>query len=119
MSLNINGTTGLTFNNGSTQNVGGVGTGSQTWQDVTANRSAGTTYTNSTGKPILIIVSAQVNSKNTFYTYIFVDGVRVSYAFGGGGADSYYALPYSVIVPNGSTYSVTNAGGISIWTELR
>ena len=36
--------------------VSGVGV-NQTWTDVTASRSAGTTYTNSTGKPITVSVS--------------------------------------------------------------
>lgn len=34
-----------------------IGVG-QTWQDVTVSRVAGTTYTNSTGKPIMIAIQA-------------------------------------------------------------
>jgi hypothetical protein len=95
-----------------------IGVG-QTWQNVTGSRAAGTTYTNSTGKPIQIIISALANDANTWYTYVYVDGVQVVFAYGGGGAGSYYYLPSSVIVPAGSTYSVTNVGGIYIWAELR
>lgn len=139
MSMTISGDTGITFPNASTQTVSATTLGYQTAAEVTASattvvnnlslgvgqtwqtpsRSAGVTYTNTTGKPILIIISGQVNASNTQYTYIFVNSVQVAYAFGGGGAAAYYALPYSVIVPPGSTYSVTNAGGISVWVELR
>lgn len=116
MAVTINGTTGLTFNNSSTTTVGALGDG-QTWQ--TPTRSAGVTYTNTTGKPITVVVNGNVNASNTWYTYIFVDSLRVCYCFGGGGASAYYTIPYTVIVPNGSTYSVTNAGGIDSWFELR
>ena len=54
MAVDINGTTGLTFNNGSAQDVGGIGTGSQAWTNVTASRAFSTTYTNTTGKPIMV-----------------------------------------------------------------
>ena len=119
MPVTISGAAGVTFNDSTTQStaaVPGIGVG-QTWQ--TPSRSAGTTYTNSTGKPILIVVSGLANASNTWYTYIYVDGVQLSFAYGGGGASAYYWFPVSVIVPNGSTYSVTAVGGINLWTELR
>jgi hypothetical protein len=108
MSLDLNGTSGITFNNGSNQNVGGVGIG-QTWQDVLASRASGVTYTNTTGKPIMVNVTENTNTTS----YLYVDGVLVSYHFGTG-AD----LTMSAIVPNGSNYSVT-AGGLIGWAELR
>jgi len=39
---------------------------SQTWQDVTASRAAGTTYTNTTGRPITAIIT--VNNNASFQT---------------------------------------------------
>jgi len=139
MSMSISGDAGITFPNASTQAVSATTLGYQTAAEVTASattvvnnlslgvgqtwqspaRSAGVTYFNTTGKPIFIIVSGQVNALNTQFTYIFVNGIQVAYAFGGGGAAAYYALPYSVIVPPSASYSVTNAGGISVWVELR
>ena len=120
MPVTLNGTAGVTFNDATVQAtaaVPGIGVG-QTWQ--TPSRAAGTTYTNSTGKPILIVVSGLANALNTWFTYIYVDGVQLSFAYGGGGSGAaYFYFPASVIVPNGSTYSVTAAGGIALWTELR
>ena len=119
MPVTLNGTAGVTFNDATVQAtaaVPGIGVG-QTWQ--TPSRSAGTTYTNSTGKPILIVITGLANALNTWYTFIYVDGVQLTFAYGGGGASAYYYIPGSVIVPNGSTYSVTAVGGIQIWAELR
>ena len=78
----------------------GVG---QSWQNVTASRASGVTYTNTTGKPILVVV-------NTYNGTPIVDGVTLRYlglATEGG---------WSFIVPSGSTYSVT---GVQSWAELR
>ena len=79
----------------------GVG---QTWQDFTTSRVSGTTYTNSTGKPILVVV-------NTYGGTSIVDGVTLRYR----GDDS--EGDWSFIVPSGSTYSVT--GDIRSLAELR
>ena len=79
----------------------GVG---QTWQNLTSSRASGVTYTNSTGKPILVVV-------NTYAGTSIVDGVTLRYI----GDDS--EGDWSFIVPSGSTYSVT--GNIRSWAELR
>ena len=116
MALNINGTTGLTFNNGSTQNVGGIGI-AQTWQDLTASRAAFTTYTNTTGKPISVQVST-VNGSGavTSSTALLIDGVQVANP----GEQSNRRSWVGGIVPNGSTYFISlSANGISNWAELR
>ena len=79
----------------------GVG---QSYVDVTSSRSSGTTYTNNTGKPILVIV-------NTYGGTSIVDGVTLRYKGNDTEGD------WSFIVPSGSTYSVT--GNIRSWAELR
>ena len=80
-----------------------VGVG-QTWQDVKASRSVGVTYTNTTGRPIMV---APDNSGEP----VIVDGLELV-ASGAYGAQ--------VIVPAGSTYSVPAGGyGIDRWLELR
>jgi hypothetical protein len=109
MAFNINGNTGLTFNNGSTQDVGGIGIG-QTWQNVAASRASGVTYTNTTGKPIMVNIMETSNASSYFY----VDGVFVGQGVGTG-ADA----TMSAIVPNGSNYSATLPGGFNGWAELR
>lgn len=88
-----------------------IGVG-QTWQDVTASRASGTTYTNSTGKPIQYYVSFAYVGNGT--ASLTVGGVVVNsftFSLGGTGAS------LSAIVPAGSTYSAS--GTMSRWTELR
>jgi hypothetical protein len=117
MALNINGTTGLTFNNGSAQDVGGVGTSGQTWQNLTASRAAFTTYTNTTGKPISVQVSTVNGSPAvTSSTALLIDGVQVANP----GEQANRRSWVGGIVPNGSTYFVSlSANGIDTWAELR
>lgn len=86
--------------------VEGVGIG-QTWQDVTGNRVAGTIYTNTTGKPIQVFITALVNITNT-YTIL---GTSFTISRGTG-----QEAVFSNIVPNGATYS---ASAFTDWLELR
>ena len=92
-----------------------IGVG-QTWQNVTASRSSGVTYTNSTGKPIqlsIIIKDSTVVSPLSF----FINGVQIINI-----ADFIVNQHFSIdkIVPNGATYML-NAGNnpILTWAELR
>ena len=111
MSMVIDGTNGLTFPSTTVQGDAGIGYG-QTWSDVTASRSVNTTYTNSTGKPILVLIT---NSSGAMQN-LQVNGVTYAIAAG----SSSYNFPSSVIVPNGSTYKVSNSGGApNQWSELR
>jgi hypothetical protein len=91
----------------------GVG---QTWQDVKASRAVGTTYTNTTGRPILVSVTCSVNAGvvNT----LSVGGVPVAYASVGVVGNG---LTLQAVVPAGATYAVTNTGGTAVvyWAELR
>jgi hypothetical protein len=112
MSVEINGLTGLTFNNGSTQDVGGVGTGSQTWTNVTSSRAQGTTYTNTTGKPISVVIVVPLNGSTLT---LFVNGLAIQSM----GNTSIGNGTVTAIVPNGSTYSLTAVSSIASWFELR
>lgn len=89
----------------------GVG---QTWQDVTASRSAGVTYTNTTGKPIMISMRRQ-SVTNSIAHYLYVNGIIVST----GTTSTGYTQPHTLttIVPNGSTYATNYMG--TFWVELR
>ena len=111
MPVTINGTAGITFNNSSTSSVGGLGDG-QTWQNMTASRSSGVTYTNSTGKPISIIVTCGLNGSTISLT--IAGSVRQSMGNTGAGNGN-----VTGIVPNGATYSVTAPSTIDNWSELR
>jgi len=115
--------TGVTSVNGSTGavTVTSIGVG-QTWQDVTGSRSSGTTYTNSTGKPIMVnVFSSGIDSSFTLYAYC--QGVLVGFMGGGAGGDSRRSGFASFIVPDGGTYSVSYSGGALgttlLWAELR
>jgi hypothetical protein len=91
---------------------------SQTWTNVTASRATGTTYTNSTGKPIMVVVTPVASGSliGTFNISGSAVGV-VQFTPSGGGGGS----PFFYIIPNGVTYSVTNNSNfnISYWWELR
>ena len=86
----------------------GVG---QSWQNVTSSRSVGSTYTNNTGKPIMIAVTKLLRGTQG---YIQVNNINVAYFHNGDdGATN------TVIVPNGATYRVTGITNLSLWAELR
>jgi len=91
----------------------------QTYQDVSGSRAIGSTYTNSTGKPILVRFEA-VGSTTGAFVNLLVSGVIV------GHSSNSYATSAVVhgmfIVPPGATYGVTlNYGTFTsiLWVELR
>ena len=88
----------------------GIGNG-QTWQNVTGSRSAGVTYTNSTGKPIFWHVD--IYSSNVTPT---IDSVLFQAVSSANQNTATSAI--NLIVPTGSTYSLTGSG-ITFWMELR
>lgn len=91
----------------------GVG---QTSQDLTASRALGTTYTNSTGKPIFVSVRGVSPSGSTAGVELVIGGVTQPYS---SIASSNPTITCG-IVPNGTTYSC-NANGCTLgkWVELR
>jgi hypothetical protein len=78
----------------------------QSWQDVIGSRSAGVTYTNSTGKSIMVGIRTQGPA------YITVGGVITAYS-GINNASNFLGT----IVPNGASYYMT--GAVYNWAELR
>lgn len=96
--------------------LGGVG---QTWQDLTgASRLNNTTYTNSTGRPIIIRVGTTSAAVESYALTFTLNGVAMpanaAYANSAG-----YVLIDSLVVPNGATYKAVGTHGISSWWELR
>lgn len=92
--------------------VGGLGV-NQTWQNVTGSRVGGTTYTNSTGNPIMVnIVRGQRGYVNSIS--LTVGGVNVARSVTASDSGS----TMSAIVPNGATY-VLSANDFDVWVELR
>jgi hypothetical protein len=89
---------------------------SQTWQNVASSRSSnGTTYTNTTGKPITVAFTpGGAASLNVTYR---VDGLVIASVYISSANAIWF--PFSFIVPAGSTYSITSDRGTTYWTELR
>ena len=89
---------------------------SQTWQNVAGSRVLGTTYTNSTGKPIA--VSVQVQSTTNGTNTIVVAGVTAAQTT----TQANLGTSLFVIVPPGATYVVDNnqaTKSVGLWAELR
>ena len=86
----------------------GVG---QTWQNVASSRVAGTTYTNTTSKPIQIYLLTNLSETAT----ITIDELSLTIR-----DDGFYGYLFFVIPP-GSTYVVKSKTSTSIlaWVELR
>jgi len=94
-----------------------IGVG-QTWQDVTGSRVQGTTYTNSTGKPIVVSVGTNSSSNSINYTYLYVDSKLVAADTNQGGNS--WRTSVEAVVPNGSTYMASFSGNsYAAWHELR
>lgn len=96
----------------------GVG---QTWQNMAASRAINTTYTNSTGRPIVIAVSASLSTVNSTL-WVNVNGSPIGFSSGNYAVNGWCAAQ-PVLVPSGATYSTTINGGGSAsslsWLELR
>ena len=119
MAVTIDGSTGIdkVVPNTEVQQIGV----NQTWQSAEytdtgalftdgtpSYRTMATTYTNNTGKPIM--VSVLTTDNNNF----FIGGVNVGYQTASG---SYNAMQF--IIPDGAEYYISGAGAGLQWVELR
>lgn len=88
----------------------------QTWQNVTGSRALGTTYYNTTGKPITVVT--RMTSTVSTDPFIQVSGGPQIYAHS---AAAGVALAVTAIVPPGSSYmsNVAGTGTLISWLELR
>ena len=106
-------TQALTAAQGKLLNDQAFGVG-QTWQNVKSSRVLGTTYTNTTGKTIFVIVNLASASGNNLLVIddVTIDDVDTAATAGD---------RISFIVPVGSTYriNVGNGGTIRYWAEYR
>lgn len=84
-----------------------LGTG-QNWVDVTASRTAGVTYTNTTTRPICVSIPETGDGQRGLY----VGGVLTAFARGSDSDSTLFA-----IVPPGAQYIFS--GAFSSWAELR
>ena len=98
----------------------GLGIG-QSWQDVTAQRQIGVTYTNTTGRPIALSVTLQSGSSGGAADIkLSVNGQIVCFQYVGG-MNASPAISAFWILQAGDTYSLTaqSSGNLIKWLELR
>jgi hypothetical protein len=79
----------------------------QVWQSVSGSRTSGTTYYNTTGKPIMVRAQCVTGSG------------AVTVTVGGVTDPAVTVNCVAFIVPAGMSYSITLAGGVQLWMELR
>ena len=91
--------------------MGSLGYG-QTWQDVSASRVINTTYYNSTGKPIQVMIQWLATSTAATMT---INGLSSGvFGYSNGGQTGAGAI--CIIIPSGNSYSTNH---FSEWLELR
>jgi len=91
-----------------------IGVG-QTWTDVktTPGRVKGSPYTNSSGRPIQVLITQVDGSGGIAFQ---INSTTVC-AAGSGATSANHII--SAVVPNGATYGLTNTGGaLTYWYEL-
>ena len=85
----------------------------QTWFDVTGSRVFQGLYTNDTGRPIMVFVTAVGGFMEAYVAGVLIG--RSTSAFNAGALTS-----FSFVVPVGATYAVGASGStIPAWSELR
>ena len=84
---------------------------SQTWQVVTGSRAAGTTYYNTTGRPIYISISITGTGASNFE----VAGTEMAFGQGVTGT----TIPLFAVVPAGMSYQYPSGQTFGLWAELR
>jgi len=92
----------------------------QSWQNLTSVRAPGTTYTNSTSRPIEVRVSciAAINAYGILAPTVNGVALPTTSSLSGGAGGIPCATSFAV--PPGQTYSVAvTAGSYSSWAELR
>lgn len=112
-------TTPLSVSQGGTGRTDGSFGDSQTWQDLTASRATGTTYTNTSGKALVLAGILGPTSGAFTIAVATVGGVPI-YSTYAGVAGNYVA--FNVVVPAGATYSVAPSNGTAVlvnWREMR
>jgi len=91
---------------------------SQSWQN--PSRALNTSYTNTTGRPIMVSCSALSQSAANPVSAI-VSGVTIlnSWTVDCCGVPQFSYFPLSFVVPAGASYRINGNLGFSVWAELR
>jgi hypothetical protein len=106
---------GIQFSDGTTQKTAPLGFW-QTWKNMTSLRSNGTTYRNTTGAPIMVVIVCTGNGD-----YIFSTSSNNSTWVDTGNAnhdkDDHDTI-FTFVIPDNWYYRIDNVGGITSWLEL-
>jgi hypothetical protein len=104
-----------------------IGAGAAAYTNQTSSRAFGTAYTNSTGRPLFVIINiiAQNVPPNTYFTvnaYVGSTPVGQNYTLNTGTINGNYSVTHSFFVPVNASYSVDAAAGtgtvsINSWVE--
>lgn len=92
----------------------------QTWQG--GGRAVGTTYYNTTGKPITVKVLIANAAYNYYlYLYSYVNGINIALNYQYAVSGLTISVYDTFIVPPGASYGITVTGSyvLGYWTELR
>jgi len=90
----------------------------QTWQNLTGGRAVGTTYYNTTNRPITVAAAFTNSSANTYFG-LTINGVSV---YAGANNNAGQVGAFSIVVPPNASYvTITNTGTLNLinWDELR
>ncbi len=107
---------GTTWQSTAPAGIEGLGFGGEVWNDVTSSRSSGSSYTNSRGYPIMVMVNKGGSGASNSLVAT-VGGVTLP-QFNSDTTNGGTNAVYTFIVPTGATYSVTASAGIGKWCEL-
>lgn len=107
---------GIIFNDLSTQTSAPIGSPVQSWQNVAASRTSGATYTNTTGRPIMVSAGSLGSGSTGTATSATVNGVTVA---NNATQQVNCSTGVSFIVPAGATYSVSATLPWAFFSELR
>jgi hypothetical protein len=93
----------------------------QTLTNVTVNRTSAVTYTNSTGRPILVAIHETAGAAGNAGISVNVNGSLLCAASTNSSGPG-WPVGLVFVVPNGGTYSYTRIGSnssLTAWVELR
>ena len=88
----------------------------QTWTEETSNRSKNVEYTNTTGRPIAVIASHNIQA--VAYCSVKIDGVTIANNYARFSSASCGPC-ITIVVPAGSTYEYYMYGSVAEWWELK
>lgn len=94
----------------------------QTWRDMKASRDLGITYTNTTGKPIQLIIHVYNKAKiGVVSLELNINNINIIADAGKNFGYDYGSASISIIIPSGCTYSAASSNNslIANWFELR